>query len=292
MTPDAPLAAEFEAERPRLLGMAYRMLGSLAEAEDAVQDAWLRLGRAEVDAIENLGGWLTTALARLCLDRLRARKARREEPLEATDPDMGPADDRNDPERELALADETGVALLVVLDQLAPAERVAFVLHDVFDLPFETIAPIVDRSPEAARQLASRARRRVRGPADIPAGRLRAQRETVAAYIAATRAGDLAGVLAILDPDVVLRVDPMLLREGMAGEVRGASAVSKRALGFPRRARSTGLALVDGTWAIVAAEHGRLTGVGLLDERDGRIVGIETVADPQRLAALDIKWPG
>lgn len=215
MTADAPLAADFEAERPRLLGMAYRMLGSLAEAEDAVQDAWLRLGRAEVDAIENLGGWLTTALARLCLDRLRARTARREESLEATDPDMGPADDRADPERELALADETGVALLVVLDQLAPAERVAF----------------------------------------------------------------------------VLRVDPVLLRGGLAGQVRGARAVSKRALGFPRQARTTGLALVDGAWAIVAAEHGRLTGAVLLHAENGRISAIEVIAEPDRLAALDIRRP-
>ena len=202
------LAEQFEANRTHLRAVAYRMLGSLSEADDAVQEAWLRLSRSDTSGVENLGGWLTTVVARVCLDMLRSRKSRREEPLGAHVPDpMVSREDGIDPEHEALLADSVGLALLVVLETLAPAERVAFVLHDMFDLPFDEIAPIVGRSPTAARQLASRARRRVQGAATVPDADLTRQREVVDAFLAASRGGDFDALLALLDPDVVLRAD-------------------------------------------------------------------------------------
>src|SRR3989454_4501413 len=221
------LATRFEENRTHLKAVAYRMLGSVSEAEDAVQDAWLRLSRSDASGVENLDGWLTTIVARVCLDMLRSRKARREEPLGAQAPEMIVSREEGvDPEREALLADSVGLALLVVLETLAPAERVAFVLHDMFDLPFDEIAPIVGRSPTAARQLASRARRRVQGAAAVPEPDLTRQRQVVDAFLAASRGGDFEALLAVLDPDVVLRADPMAVQIGASREVRGAAAVA------------------------------------------------------------------
>src|SRR5438067_1495687 len=221
------LAERFEEHRPHLRAVAYRLLGSLSEAEDAVQDAWLRLSRSDTSGVENLGGWLTTVVGRVCLNMLQARTSRREEPLGAhgSEPIVS-REDGTDPEHEALLADAVGPALLVVLDTLAPAERVAFVLHDVFAVPFEEIAAIVGRSPAAARQLASRARRRVRGAATAPDADLTRQREVVDAFLAASRAGDFDALLAVLDPDVVLRADRAAVQAGAAREVRGAAAVA------------------------------------------------------------------
>src|SRR5256886_9983839 len=229
------LAQRFEAERGRLRGVAYRMLGSLGEAEDAVQEAWLRLGRADSGSIDNLEGWLTTVVARVCLDMLRSRKSRGEQPLDdqARDPDRGLAPD---PQEESLLADSVGLALLVVLDTLAPAERLAFVLHDMFDLSFDEIAPIVGRSTAAARQLASRARRRVRGAAAAPD--IARQREVVGAFLAAARAGDFEALVSVLDPGGVFRPDPAALRGGPSAEVRGAQAVAKLFSGRAQTARA------------------------------------------------------
>src|SRR6266699_1157339 len=222
------LAQRFEAERGRLRGVAYRMLGSLGEAEDAVQEAWLRLSRADSGGIDNLEGWLTTVVARVCLDMLRSRKSRGEQPLD----DQAPVADRGhapDPEEELLLADSVGLALLVVLDTLEPAERLAFVLHDMFDLSFDEIAAIVGRSPTAARQLASRARRRIQGAPTSPNADLTRQREVVDAFLAASRAGDFDGLLTLLDPDAVLRTDPAAVPPGAPTEIRGAAALANRA---------------------------------------------------------------
>jgi RNA polymerase sigma-70 factor (ECF subfamily) len=274
------LARQFEAERSHLRAVAYRMLGSLGEAEDAVQEAWLRLDRSGGAGVANLGGWLTTVVARVCLDMLRSRKARREEPLGPAVPEpVDPAD----PAREAELAESVGLALLVVLDALAPAERTAFVLHDMFDLPFEEIAPIVGRSPVAARQLASRARRRVRGqPADEDA--LERRRGVVEAFLAAARNNDLAGLIAVLDPDVVLRGDAAAAALGGHPETRGAAAVAAQ---FAGRAAAARPALIDGTLGIVVAPRGRLLLVLLPTIADGRIVRLEAVADPARLRTLD-----
>src|SRR5437870_5514180 len=221
------LAERFEESRAHLRAVAYRMLGSGSEADDAVQEAWLRVSRSDPSDVENLGGWLTTIVARLCLDMLRSRTARREEPLDADV--LGPVvgrEDSTDPEREALLADAVGPALLVVLETLAPSERVAFVLHDMFDLPFDEIAPIVGRTPAAARQLASRARRRVQGAAAVPDADLTRQRAVVDAFLAASRGGDFDALLAVLDPDVVLRADGTAVQAGASKEVRGAAAVA------------------------------------------------------------------
>jgi RNA polymerase sigma-70 factor (ECF subfamily) len=301
-SPQDRLAARFEASRAPLRALAFRMLGSASEAEDAVQEAWLRLSRADVRAVENLEGWLRTVVARVCLDVLRARAARREEPLEgSSDPDAGspgpPAADARagglDPEQEAELADAVGLALLVVLDRLGPAERVAFVLHDVFALPFEEIAPIVGRSPAAARQLASRARRRVRGDRPRRAAGLRGaeldrKRAVVDAYLAASRAGDMAALLAVLDPDVVLRADPAALPPGAPAEVRGAPAVAGKALAYARRGRFSRAALVDGGVGIVVAPRGRLLAALGLTVAGDRVVAIDLYTDPERLARLDL----
>ena len=276
------LAQRFEAQRGRLRGVAYRMLGSLGEAEDAVQEAWLRLGRADSGSIDNLEGWLTTVVARVCLDMLRSRKSRGEQPLD----DQAPAAERGhapDPQEEALLADSVGLALLVVLDTLAPAERLAFVLHDMFDLSFDEIAPIVGRSTAAARQLASRARRRVRGAAAAPD--IARQREVVGAFLAAARGGDFEALVSVLDPEVVFRPDPAALRGGPSAEVRGAQAVAKL---FSGRAQTARAALVNGAVGVVVAPRGRLFLVLGLKVSGGKISEVEVIADPARLRRLDL----
>ena len=280
------LAARFETHRTRLRAVAYRMLGSLSEADDAVQEAWLHLSRSERSGVENLGGWLTTVVTRICLDMLRSRNSRREEPLEASVPE--PITSREggiNPEQEALLTDSVGLALLVVLDTLNPAERLAFVLHDIFAMPFDEIAPIVERSPTAARQLASRARRRVRGAATVKGADLTYQREVVDAFLAASRGGNFDALLALLDPDVVFRHDRTAVPAGASREVRGALAVARQ---FSGRAQGARLALVNGAVGVVVAPRGRLTLVLALTITDGRIVGIDAVADPVRLADLDL----
>jgi RNA polymerase sigma factor (sigma-70 family) len=281
------LAERFEEHRPRLRAVAYRMLGSLSEADDAVQDAWLRLSRADTSDVENLGGWLTTVVARVSLNMLRSRKSRREEPLgpHVPDPIVDRADG-TDPEHEALLADSVGLALLVVLETLTPRERLAFVLHDMFAMPFEQIAPIVERSPEAARQLASRARRRVRGAAPRPDADLTAQWEAVDAFLAAARHGDFDALVAVLDPDVVLRADG-----GAAGpsrEVVGAETVAGRALSFSRVDLTMRRALVNGAPGLVSTRDGRPFSVGAFTIRGGKIIEIDILADPERLAQLDL----
>ena len=279
------LAEQFEAHRSHLQCVAHRMLGSLGEADDAVQEAWLRLSRSETAGIDNLGGWLTTVVARVCLDVLRSRKARREEPLDGEpEPASGHAT-ASDPEREAELADNVGLALLVVLEALAPAERVAFVLHDMFDLPFEEIAPIVGRSPTAARQLASRARRRVSGSAKTSDAAVARQRPVVDAFLAAARSSDMAGLLAVLDPDVVLRADRTAMRLGDVAELHGAEAV---AANFRGKAQAARPALVDGALGVVVAPQGDLLLVLNISFAGDRISAIEVVADPDRLKALDL----
>jgi RNA polymerase sigma factor (sigma-70 family) len=276
-------AERFEENRPRLQAVAYRMLGSRSEADDAVQEAWLRLSRAGADGVENLGGWLTTVVARVCLDLLRSRTARREEPLAADRPDL-PAREGDDPEHEALLADAVGPALLVVLDTLAPAERLAFVLHDLFAVPFEEIAPIVGRTPTATRQLASRARRRVQGADAASADRDR-KRAVVEAFLAASREGDFGALLALLDPEVVLRADSAAVLAGAAPEIRGASAVADT---FKGRARVARPALVDGIAGAVWAPGGRPRVVFAFTFAGERIAAIDLLADPERLGQLDL----
>jgi RNA polymerase sigma factor (sigma-70 family) len=271
------LAERVRADQDRLRGIAYRMLGSSSEAEDAVQEVWLRLSRADTRDVQNLGGWLTTVLARVCLDMLRSRRSRREDLVDAPEP---AARDGN-AEAELALADSVGVALLVVLETLPPAERVAFVLHDLFDLPFEQIAPIVGRTPTAARQLASRARRRVQG---APAPDASPQREIVDAYLAAARGGDLATLLTLLDPDVVIRGD-LGAGVGALTEIRGAEPIAKAAIASGARAARA--AWVNGAPGFVVAPRGRLLKAFALRYEGGRIVEIEAFAG-ERLRAVEI----
>jgi RNA polymerase sigma factor (sigma-70 family) len=283
------LAERFEASRTHLRGVAYRMLGSLSEADDAVQEAWLRLSRADAGDIENLRGWLTTVVARVCLDMLRSRNSRREDPLDPHAPEpMMSREAAIDPEQEVLLAESVGLALLVVLEALAPAERVAFVLHDMFELPFEEIAAIVGRSPTAARQLASRARRRVHGTTTVLDADLVRQREVVEAFLAASRGGDLDALLAVLDPEVVLRADRPAAPAGASRDVRGAPAVAEQALAFSKRARFAQPALVNGTVGIVGAPRGRLFVVLGFTITRGRIVQIDVVADPERLRQLEL----
>jgi len=281
------LTGTFEQSRNHLRGVAYRMLGSLTEADDAVQEAWIRLSRSDTSAVENLRGWLTTVVARVCLDMLRARRSRREESLDtgATEPAAAAAS-RTDPEQEAVLADSVGLALLVVLDTLSPAERLAFVMHDMFALPFEEIAPIVGRTPEAARQLASRARRRVRGAATTHDADITQQREVVDAFLAALRAGDFEGLLAVLDPDVVVRAD--IPTPGAPGEVRGARAWAANAMAAARGARAARPALVNGAVGVVVAPQGRLFRVLRFTMQEGKIARIEVVGDPDRLRLLDL----
>jgi len=281
------LAEQFEENRTHLRAVAYRMLGSLSEAEDAVQEAWLRLSRSDTGGVENLGGWLTTVVGRVCLDMLRSRRSRREEPLGARFPD--PIVGRQggiDPEYEALLSDSVGLALLAVLETLSPAERLAFVLHDMFAVPFDEIATIVDRSPAASRQLASRARRRVRGAVTSPDADLARQREVVDAFLAAARGGDFDALVAVLDPDVVLRADREAVPAGASREVRGAPAVARRAA--KGRARAARPALVNGAVGVVVAPRGRLLMVLGFTIRGGEIVEIDAIADSARLRKLDL----
>lgn len=284
------LADRFEEHRAHLRAVAYRMLGSLTDADDAVQDTWLRLSRSGADEVENLGGWLTTIVARVCLNMLRSRNLRREESLEVRlpDPVVSPAGELQ-PEEEALLGDSVGLALLVVLDTLAPAERLAFVLHDMFELPFEEIAPMVGRTPAAARQLASRARRRVKG-ADIPADPdLARQREVVGAFFSAARGGDFDALVAVLDPGVVLRIDAGARRPAASMAIRGAAAVAGQALsGLAGALRVAQLhpALVNGAAGVVVTMRGRPVTVMGFTVADGRIAEIDAIADPERVRKI------
>jgi len=283
------LAKRFETHRTHLRGVAYRMLGSLSEADDALQEAWLRLSRSDTSGVENLGGWLTTVVARVCLDMLRSRKSRREEPFDAQVPEpSGSQQDGLDPEQETLLAESVGLALLVVLEALAPAERVAFVLHDMFAVPFEDIAPIVGRSPAAARQLASRARRRVQGAGRDPDANVTSRREVVDAFLAALRGADMDGLLAVLDPEFVIRADSTALPPGAPREVRGARNWAKQALAFSRGVRFAQPALVNGEVGVVVAPRGRLFRALSFKITEGKIVEIDVIADPERLRQLDL----
>jgi len=276
------LAQRFEDSRPHLAAVAYRMLGSRAEADDAVQEAWLRLARSDVDGVDNLRGWLTTVVSRVCLDMLRSRTSRREEPLavdECTAPEPGP-------EGEAELADSVGAALLVVLDTLAPAERLAFVLHDLFAMPFDEIGAVLGRSPVAARQLASRARRRVQGAGPDDDGGPARRRAVVTAFLAASRGGDFAALLALLDPDAVARADAAAVVAGAEAEVRGAAAVAET---FAGRAKAARLALLDGEPGLIWSYRGEVRMAFAFTVVDGRVTGIELIADPTRLAAMGVE---
>jgi RNA polymerase sigma-70 factor (ECF subfamily) len=283
------LAERFESHRPHLRAAAYRMLGSLSEAEDAVQETWVRLSRSDVDGVENLGGWLTTVVGRICLDMLRARRSRREEPLDGyvPDPIVEPVEDHG-PEQQALLAESVGLALLVVLETLSPAERLAFVLHDMFGLPFDEIAPIVDRTPGTAMQLASRARRRVRGTAPVPDPDLGRQRQVVEAYLAASRGGDFEALLAVLDPEVVLRADYGALDLGMPRSVRGAQTVARQAVLFSRTGATARLALVNGAIGALAYLNDALYAAVAFTVTNERIVEIDILADPDRLSGLTL----
>jgi RNA polymerase sigma-70 factor, ECF subfamily len=281
-------AEEFERHRPYLRAVAYRMLGSLSDADDVVQEAWLRLNRSEAAAVENMRGWLTTVVARLSLDELRSRRSRGEEPLGGRLPDLlVDRVDVIDPEHEALLAGSVGLALLVVLETLSPPERLAFVLHDVFAVPFDEIAPIVDRSPGATRQLASRARRRVRAETTVPDADLETQWEAFDAFIAAARDGDFDRLMAVLDPDVVVRTD-----FGPAGglqEVRGAAAVARQALGYARgRVADIRPALINGAAGLVASLDGQPFSIATVTVRNGKIVELDFFNDPERLRLLDL----
>jgi RNA polymerase sigma factor (sigma-70 family) len=288
MDENAWLNEQFEEHRSRLKAMSYRMLGSEAEAEDALQDAWLRISRAETDDVQNLGGWLTTVVARVCLNRLRSRRTRREE-LAGThvpEPTISIEGDQDDPEYDSVLADSVGLALLIVLETLSPAERLAFVLHDMFDLPFDEIAPMVGRTPAAARQLASRARRRVQGAAPVSDADPAAQRMVVDAFFAAARGGDFAGLVAVLDPDVVLRADGGDLQRGVL--VRGASSVANRALMFARPEALLRPALINGAAGVIATVDGQPISVMSFTVANGKIIEIDALTDPRRLGRLDL----
>jgi RNA polymerase sigma factor (sigma-70 family) len=281
------LAQQFEQHRTRLRAVAYRMLGSLSEADDAVQEAWLRLNRTDANEVENLGGWLTTVVARISLNVLRSRKARPEEPLEGRLPDLlVDRVDGLDPEHEALLADSVGLALLVVLETLSPPERLAFVLHDIFAMPFDEIAPIVDRSPEAARQLASRARRRVRAERTVPDADLQAQREVIDAFLAAAREGDFDRLVAVLDPDVVLRQD--FGPERGLRELRGAEVVARQAASYAQIGLDIRPALINGIAGAVAFRDGEPFSIGAVTVRNRKIVELDFLGDPERLRQLDL----
>ena len=283
------LARSFEAHRAHLRAVAYRMLGSLSDADDAVQETWLRLARSDTSGVQNIGGWLTTVAARVCLDMLRARAARREDPLDVyvPDPIVSPAVGSG-PEQEALLADSVGLALLVVLDTLSPTERLAFVLHDVFAVPFDEIARILDRSPAAAKQLASRARRRLGGTGSAPNADLVRQRDIVDAFLTAARTGDFGALLAVLDPDVVLRADAGAGPMGPSRLVHGSRAVAGQTLGFARFARFARPVLVNGTPGLIAVADGQAISVMGVTIRGDKIVEIDILADPERLRRLDL----
>jgi len=286
MDTDDWLAARFEEHRTHLRAVAYRILGSISDADDAVQEAWLRLARSDSSQVENLGGWLTTVVARVSLNMLQTRKTRREDPAGSHLPEeiAGSAESAG-PEHQAVLADSVGLALLVVLDTLTPAERLAFVLHDMFAMPFEEIAPIVERSPAATRQLASRARRRVQGADTTPDANLTRRREAVQAFLAASRNGDLGALVAVLDPDVVVRADHAVARIGAEPELRGADAVAATFLG---RARGAELALINGLTGLVWAVGGRPRVVFSFTLADGKITAIDLLGDPGTLGQLDV----
>jgi RNA polymerase sigma-70 factor (ECF subfamily) len=281
------LAERFEENRAHLRAVAYRMLGSLSEVDGAVQETWLRLSCADSTSIKNLGGWLTTVIGRVCLDMLRSRRSRREEPLTPHVPEpVATGTSGSSPENEALFADSVGLTLLVVLDRLKPAERIAFVLHDMFDVPFEEIAPIVGRSATATRQLASRARRRVRGDSSGAEPDLVRQRGVVDAFLAALRGGDFEGLLAVLDPDLLVRTD--MAPSGVPAETRGAVVYAKSAIAFAKAARFVRPALVGGAIGLVLAPHGRLLRALRLTITKGKITEIEVIRDPARLAELDL----
>ena len=276
---------DFEVHRSHLRAVAYRMLGSPSEADDAVQEAWLRLARADTNGVQNIRAWLTTVVARVCLDMLRSRTARREVPLDSALPMDGA-----DPEQETMLADSVGLALLVVLDTLTPAQRLAFVLHDMFAVPYEEIAPIVGRSTQATKMLASRARHRVR-TADVPNPDLARQRQIVNAFLAASRDGDFAALVGLLDPDVIVRADAAAVPPGAPTRLRGARAVAEQALAFSRRAKDARTGLVGGAPAILVTPHGRLAIVMTFTFAGGGIAAIDVIADPRRLDQLTVESP-
>jgi RNA polymerase sigma factor (sigma-70 family) len=299
------LAEKFEENRSRLRAVAYRMLGTLGEAEDAVQESWLRLSRSDAAGIENLTAWLTTVVARVCLDQLRSRKSRNEESLDSRPQDANPQplptpinrrggsatrplSNISDPEQEAILADSVGVALLIVLDRLDPAERVALVLHDLFGLSFEEIATIVDRSPAATRQLASRARKRVQGVANPPTANLGDQRKVIDAFLTALRAGDVEGLMAVLDPDLIVRVDATAARASAPQEVRGAQKWASGAVAYGRLLQSATVCLIDGAVGAVWAPGGHLNRVLRFKLNDGKITHFEVIADPVRLQSLEL----
>jgi RNA polymerase sigma factor (sigma-70 family) len=285
------LAERFEGNRAHLWAVAYRMLGSSSEADDAVQEAWLRLSRTEASSIDNLGGWLTTVVARVSLDMLRSRKSRREEPLQPHVPDpIVRRDDSADPEYEAVLAESVGLALLVVLETLPPAERLAFVLHDMFAMPFDEIAAVVGRTPAATRQLASRGRRRVQGAATAADTDRARQREVVNAFFAAARGGDFDALVAVLDPDVVTRADGGLGAPYVTGVVRGAEAVARRALTYARPAALLRPVLVNGSAGVVVIENGRPVSIMGFTVAHGKIVAIDSLADPDRISRLDLPF--
>jgi RNA polymerase sigma factor (sigma-70 family) len=283
------LAAEFEGHRGHLKAVAYRMLGSLTEADDAVQEAWLRVTRTDTAEVDNLGGWLTTVVARICLNVLRSRTRRREEPLDVHVPDLivAPADQpaAPDPEQEALLADSVGLALLVVLETLSPAERLAFVLHDLFSMPFDEIAPVIDRSEAATRQLASRARRRVRGAGPAPEADPGAQRAVVDAFVTAARGGDLEALVAVLAPDVVVRADGGTLRPSVVRH--GRESVAEGAMAFARLTELHRPVTVNGVAGAAAFAAGRLVSVAAFTVSGGKITAIDILVDPDRLARID-----
>ncbi len=284
------LAGQFEENRGRLRAVAYRMLGSATEADDAVQEAWLRLSRSDASTIENFGAWLTTVVSRVCLDMLRSRTAKREEALEtSTIKPIARSERRKDPEQETLLADSVGLAVLIVLDRLDPAERVAFVLHDMFAIPFEEIAAILGRSPDATRQLASRARRRVQGGPAVPTASLAEQRQAVKAFLDALRKGDFEGLVAALDPDVVVRIDEAAARAGAPREIRGARNWAKGAIAFSRQAvGDVQTMLVDGEVGLVWAPRGRVERVLRLSIAEGKIAQVEIIGNQERLRELEL----
>ncbi|MFD8893678.1 sigma-70 family RNA polymerase sigma factor [Streptomyces sp. NPDC059566] len=289
MDGNAWLTERFEEHRSHLRAVSYRMLGSLAEADDAVQETWLRLSRSDISEVENLGGWLTTVVSRVCLNMLRSRASRREDSMDAypTDP-AGSPEDTVDPEQEAVMADSVGLALLVVLDRLAPAERLAFVLHDLFAVPFDEIAPMIEKTPAATRQLASRARRRVKGAPLVPEADLTRRRHVVEAFLSATRGGNFDALVTLLHPDVVLRADTAVVPTPAPILLRGAVTVATSAMAAMQRARATAPALVDGTVGLAMAPLGRLFLVLGFTIEDGLITEIDIVAEPERLGALEL----
>jgi len=286
------LAERFEPHRAHLHAVAYRMLGSITDAEDAVQESWLRLSRSEPGEVRNLAAWLTTVVSRVCLDTLRARTARREDLIGRHQPDQHPdASAAGRPEQEAELVDEVGRALLVVLDLLSPAERIAFVLHDMFAVPFDQIAPILGRSPDTAKKLGSRARLKVRGTPVVDTAELARRHRIVETFLAASRAGDVQAILAVLDPDVVRRADLAALPTGRPARAEGAQVVAEEVAVFGRRSRYASAALIDGDVGIVVAPHGRLQLVLTIEYSDSAIASYELIADPARLAKLELAAP-